>query len=142
MLLSFFLNYCHILTLFFSSMIQSHFSHVDITQVPHRLEELECSSICLHQLQTVNFHICAYYYQHAMSLIQFILANSTSLKTLSFEVGFNSQKLDAPVLLSISRDLLLMKRASQRAEVKFIHLDCIWFYLSTPPFWEVRMQEL
>jgi hypothetical protein len=47
------------------------------------------------------------------------------LKALSFEVGFNSQKLDAPVLLSISRDLLLMKRASQRAEVKFIHLDCI-----------------
>ncbi|KAK2362643.1 F-box/FBD/LRR-repeat protein [Trifolium repens] len=66
-------------------VVKSHFSHVDITQVPHRLEELECSSICLHQLQTVNFHICAYYYQHAMSLIQFILANSTSLKILSFE---------------------------------------------------------
>jgi hypothetical protein len=90
-------------------MLQHSFNLVDITQVPHRLEELECSSGCLHQLQTVNFRICANSHRHAMNLIQFILANSTSLKTLSFKVGSSSKKLDALVLLSISQELLLMK---------------------------------
>jgi hypothetical protein len=101
-------------------MIQS-FIHVDITQAPDRSEELECSSCCLNQLQTVNICICGNSRQHAMSLIRFILANSTSLKTLTFEVRFGSQELDAPMLLSISQDLLLMKRVSQSAQVKFIH---------------------
>ncbi|GAU17948.1 hypothetical protein TSUD_330730 [Trifolium subterraneum] len=102
-------------------VVKSYYSHLDITEAPHRLEEMECSSRCLHRLQTVNFQICANSHQHAMSLIRFILANSISLKTLTFDVGRGFQKLDAPVLLSISEDLLLMKRASQRAEVKFLH---------------------
>jgi hypothetical protein len=53
-------------------------------------------------------------------LIQFILANSTSLKTLTFRVG-DRKKLSATTLLRISQDLLLMKRASQSAQVKFLH---------------------
>jgi hypothetical protein len=56
-----------------------------------------------------------------MSLIRFILANSTSLKTLTVDVHLDSRELDAPMLLSILEDLLLMKRASQSAQVKFIH---------------------
>jgi hypothetical protein len=101
-------------------MIQSY-GHVDITQGSDRSEELECSSCCLNQLKTVNINIRATSHQHAMSLIQFILANSTSLKTLTFDVLLDSQDLDAPMLLSILEDLLLMKRASQSAQVKFIH---------------------
>jgi hypothetical protein len=54
-----------------------------------------------------------------MRLIQFILANFSSLKTLTFEVG---KKLDAAVLLGISQDLLRMERASQRARVEFRQL--------------------
>jgi hypothetical protein len=100
-------------------MIQSY-GRVDIAQASVHSEEFECSSCCLNQLKTVNINIrsCS---QHAMSLIRFILANSTSLKTLTFDIRLDSQKLDAPVLLSISEDLLLMKRASQSAQVKFIH---------------------
>jgi hypothetical protein len=101
-------------------MIQSY-GRVDIAQAPDRSEELECSSCCLIQLKTVNICIRATSHQHAMSLIRFILANSTSLKTLTFDIRLYSHKLDAPVLLSISEDLLLMKRASQSAQVKFIH---------------------
>ncbi|CAJ2671560.1 unnamed protein product [Trifolium pratense] len=95
--------------------------HVDITQASDRSVELECSSCCLNQLKTVNINIRATSHQHAMSLIQFILANSTSLKTLTFNVRLESRELDASMLLSISQDLLLMKRASQSAQVKFIH---------------------
>jgi hypothetical protein len=57
-----------------------------------------------------------------MSLIRFILANSSSLKTLTFEVGFCSDELDAAVLLGISQDLLRMERASQTARVEFRQL--------------------
>jgi hypothetical protein len=57
--------------------------------------------------------------KYAMRLIQFILANFSSLKTLTFEVG---KKLDAAVLLGISQDLLRMERASQRARVEFRQL--------------------
>jgi hypothetical protein len=99
-------------------MIQS-FNLLCITQVPDRSEELECSRCCLHRLQTVNIYI-VYCTQHAMSLIRFILANSTSLETLTFKVGFDSEKLDAPILASISQDLLWMERASPRAHVKFL----------------------
>jgi hypothetical protein len=57
--------------------------------------------------------------KYAMSLIRFILANSSSLKTLTFEVSFCSEEFDAAVLLGISQDLLRMERASQRARVEF-----------------------
>jgi hypothetical protein len=113
------LSYCCILTLMFF-MIQSY-SHVDITQAPVRLEELERSSCCLNQLQNVNIYIRNTSHQHAMSLIRFILANATLLKLLTFKFSPGTPKLDAPVLLSISQDLLLMKRVSQSAQVKFIH---------------------
>ncbi|XP_045795678.1 F-box/FBD/LRR-repeat protein At1g13570-like isoform X3 [Trifolium pratense] len=102
-------------------LVIQNYSLVDIAQPPDHSEELECRSCCLNQLKTVNIKICATSNQDAMSLIRFILATSTSLKTLTFDVGVGSQKLDALVLLSISQDLLLMKRASQRAEVKFLH---------------------
>jgi hypothetical protein len=55
-----------------------------------------------------------------MSLIQFILANSSSLKTLTFNVYVDYEELDAPLLLRISQDLLRMKRASQKADIKFL----------------------
>jgi hypothetical protein len=58
-----------------------------------------------------------------MSLIQFILSNSILLKTLTFSVGLDSKKLDTPMLLRISQDLLWMEQASQRAHVKFLHGD-------------------
>ncbi|GAU17942.1 hypothetical protein TSUD_330670 [Trifolium subterraneum] len=95
------------------------YDRVDITQAPNHLEELECSSCCLNRLQTVNIFVnsCS---QHVMSLIKFILVNSTSLKTLTFRVGVGGKKLSARMLLRISQDLLLMKRASQRAQVKFL----------------------
>ncbi|KAK2362650.1 F-box/FBD/LRR-repeat protein [Trifolium repens] len=102
-------------------LVIESYSHVDITQAPVRLEELERSSCCLNQLQNVNIYIRATSHQHAMSLIRFILANSTLLKLLTFKFSPGTPKLDAPVLLSISQDLLLMKRVSQSAQVKFIH---------------------
>ncbi|KAK2416813.1 F-box/FBD/LRR-repeat protein [Trifolium repens] len=98
-------------------LVVESYGRVDIAQASVHSEELECSSCCLNQLKTVNINICATSHQHAMSLIRFILANSTSLKTLTFDIRLDSQKLDAPVLLSISEDLLLMKRASQSAQI-------------------------
>ncbi|PNY15855.1 F-box/FBD/LRR-repeat protein, partial [Trifolium pratense] len=62
------------------------YSRVDITQASDRSEELECSSCCLNELKTVNINNCATSHQQAMSLIRFILANSTSLKTLTFDI--------------------------------------------------------
>jgi hypothetical protein len=55
-----------------------------------------------------------------MSLIQFILANSTSLETLTFRVDLDSENIDTLMLLRISQKLLWMERASQRAHVKFL----------------------
>ncbi|PNX96807.1 F-box/FBD/LRR-repeat protein [Trifolium pratense] len=93
---------------------------IDITPAPDHLEEFECSSCCLNRLQTVDISIksCP---QYAMCLIEFILANSASLETLTFRVGLGPQRVYALVLLGISQDLLLMKRASQRAQVEFLH---------------------
>ncbi|XP_045795681.1 F-box/FBD/LRR-repeat protein At1g13570-like [Trifolium pratense] len=102
-------------------LVIESYGHLDITQGSDCSEELDCSSRCLHQLKTVNINIYATSHQHAMSFIQFILANSTSLKTLTFDVRLESRELGAPMLLSISQHLLLMKRASQSAQVKFIH---------------------
>ncbi|KAK2375977.1 hypothetical protein QL285_076822 [Trifolium repens] len=87
---------------------------------PNQPEEFECNSCCLNQLQTVNIKVGSSF-KYAMSLIQFILANSSSLKTLTFNVYVGYQKLDAPLLLRIAQNLLRMKRASQKADVKFLH---------------------
>jgi len=83
-------------------------------------EELECTSGCLSQLKkvTIDVRSCS---QHAMSLIEFILANAASLEALTFKVGLQYPKLDAPILLSISEELLWMRRASQRAHVMFYY---------------------
>ncbi|PNY01613.1 F-box/FBD/LRR-repeat protein [Trifolium pratense] len=97
----------------------------DGEQEPDQPEQLdlECNSCCLSQLQTVNINISdTTNFKHAMSLIRFILANSSSLKTLTFKVGFCHKILDAAMLSSIPQDLLCMKRASQRARVEFRHL--------------------
>jgi hypothetical protein len=56
-----------------------------------------------------------------MSLIHFILANSSSLKTLTLNIDLGYKKSDVPILFSISRDLLWMERASQRAHVEVLH---------------------
>lgn len=100
-------------------------NNVDTTQVSdHSEDQLECSSWGGLKLQTVNIDVEARS-QHAMSLIKFILANSPLLKTLTF--NYSSEKSDAAMLFRISQDLLLMKRASPRAQVKFL---CSTF----PPF--------
>lgn len=67
-------------------------SFVDVCnlQVSDHSEELECNSYCLNNLQIVNIHVRAGS-QHAMSLIRFILANSTSLRTLTFKVDPSSK---------------------------------------------------
>nr|ABD33321.1 Cyclin-like F-box; FBD [Medicago truncatula] len=98
-------------------------SYIDLStvQVLDHSEELECSSDCLNNLRMVNIHVRAYRIsQHAMSLIRFILANSTSLRTLTFIVCPGSKSLDAH---RISQDLLRMERASQRAHVEFLLTD-------------------
>ncbi|XP_058744490.1 F-box/FBD/LRR-repeat protein At1g13570-like [Vicia villosa] len=90
------------------------------TQLPDRGEELECSNGCLSQLLSVNIKLRTNF-QHAMSLIRFILANSSSLKTLTLDLHLGYNKSDFPILFSISRDLLWMDRASPRAHIDFTH---------------------
>lgn len=57
------------------------------TQVPDPSEKLECSSNFLSQLQNVNIRLETGF-KHAMTLTRFILANSLSLKTLTFDFGY------------------------------------------------------
>ncbi|KAK2429864.1 F-box/FBD/LRR-repeat protein [Trifolium repens] len=90
------------------------------TQVPDRAEELECSSWCLSQLLTVNIKAKTNF-KHVLSLIRFILANSSLLKTLTLNIDLGYKKSDVPILFSISRDLLWMERASQRAHIEVLH---------------------
>ncbi|KAK2375987.1 pectinesterase/pectinesterase inhibitor [Trifolium repens] len=78
-------------------------------QEPDQLEELEHNSCCFSQLLTVNIRVGTTDFKHAMSLIRFILANSSSLKTLAFKVDFGHEKLDPAVEFSISRNLLGLK---------------------------------
>ncbi|XP_058746074.1 F-box/FBD/LRR-repeat protein At1g13570-like [Vicia villosa] len=88
---------------------------------PDLAEELECNGCCLSQLKTVKIKVGTSF-KNEMSLIRFILANSPSLKTLTFDIGFGFEASDAPMLLSLSQDLLWMERASERARIKIIHL--------------------
>ncbi|XP_045819033.1 F-box/FBD/LRR-repeat protein At1g13570-like [Trifolium pratense] len=90
------------------------------TEVPDHAEELDCSSYCLNQLLTVNIKVKTNF-KHVMSLIRFILANSSSLKTLTLDIDLGYKKSDVPILFGISRDLLWMERASQRAHVEVLH---------------------
>ncbi|XP_058774478.1 F-box/FBD/LRR-repeat protein At1g13570-like [Vicia villosa] len=88
-------------------------------QAPDPSEKLECSSSCLSQLEKVKIRVQTGF-KHAMSLTRFILANSSSLKTLTFGFRYHS-KPETSILSSISKDLLWMERASQRAQVEFLH---------------------
>jgi len=113
----------YFLLLYFDTSIFTIQSYIDVStvQLSDHSEELECSSDCLNNLQMVKIHVRAYRIsQHAMSLIRFILANSTSLRTLTFKVCPGSKSLDAH---KISQDLLRMERASQRAHVEFLLTD-------------------
>ncbi|XP_058756677.1 F-box/FBD/LRR-repeat protein At1g13570-like isoform X1 [Vicia villosa] len=96
------------------------FPEVNTTQMMEHSKELECCS-CFPKLQTVNVIISvgASSEQHTLSLIKFILANSASLKTLTFYFC-SRDKLDAPMLLKVSQDFLRMERASPRAQVNFL----------------------
>ncbi|GAU47248.1 hypothetical protein TSUD_243410 [Trifolium subterraneum] len=107
---------------------------------PYQLEELERNSYCFSQLQTVNISIGTVDFKHAMSLIRFILANFSSLKTLAFKVGFPREKLDPTAVLSIFQDLLSMKRASQRACVEFTRGDIDVQYVILPSGFEYKQK--
>lgn len=73
-----------------------------MTQAPDPSEELECSNCCLSQLEKMNVKVGTSI-KHVMSLVRFILANSSSLKTLTFEVCFGSEKSDVPIISSICK---------------------------------------
>ena len=88
--------------------------------MPEHLKELEWNSCCLDQLETVNISVGTGY-KHAPELIRFLLANSPSLEILTFKVGLGLKQSDTPQLLSLTRDLLQMRRASQNAEIKFLY---------------------
>ncbi|XP_058740358.1 F-box/FBD/LRR-repeat protein At1g13570-like isoform X1 [Vicia villosa] len=99
-------------------IIKQRFSKVDTTQVFDLSKELKSLSCCL-KLQTVKVYTgdCS---QYAMSLIKSILANSPLLKILTFYFC-SYHRLDSRMLLKISQDLLMMKRASPGAQVNFLH---------------------
>lgn len=85
------------------------------TQAAGRVEELKCSGCCLSQLLTVNIKVQTNF-KHVMSLIRFILANSSSLKTLTLNVHRGYNKSYVPIVFNI-----WMKRASQGAHIEFLH---------------------
>lgn len=88
--------------------------------MPDHLRVSYCNSCCLSQLRKVNIRVGTAY-EHALDLIRFLLANSPSLEILTFMVGFCRKQLATPTLFRISQDLLQMRRASERAEVKFLY---------------------
>ncbi|CAL0315387.1 unnamed protein product [Lupinus luteus] len=84
------------------------------------LNELECRSFCHNKLATIEIEVktpC----MHALGLIRFLLANSSSLEILKFKVDPGIDKLDIPLMLSTSQDLSEMERAIPRVHVKFIY---------------------
>ncbi|XP_058740184.1 F-box/FBD/LRR-repeat protein At1g13570-like [Vicia villosa] len=95
------------------------FSDVNTTQMMEHSKELECCGCCP-KLQTVIISVRAYPRQYTLSLVKFILANSPSLKSLTFYFG-SYAKVDAPEFLKCSQVLLHMKRASPRAQVNLLH---------------------
>ncbi|XP_058759747.1 F-box/FBD/LRR-repeat protein At1g13570-like [Vicia villosa] len=100
-------------------VIQTYYGIGYENQAPDPSEKLECSCCCLSKLGEVKIVVRSRS-QHALSLARFILANSSSLKTLTFELPYEMQS-DARIMLNISQDLLLMERASQKAQVKLTH---------------------
>ncbi|RDX84109.1 F-box/FBD/LRR-repeat protein, partial [Mucuna pruriens] len=83
-------------------------------------KEFGCNESCFSRLQIVNITVKTAY-KNALNLIRFVLAKSSSLKILTFNVGFGLNQSGVPILLSTSRDLLRMRRASPTAVVKFFY---------------------
>nr|KYP35640.1 hypothetical protein KK1_043316 [Cajanus cajan] len=83
-------------------------------------KEFESIDCCFSRLQIVKLEVETEY-KHALNLIRLVLAKASSLKVLSFKVGFGLSRSEAPILLGISRDLLRMKRASTAVEVIFFY---------------------
>ncbi|CAL0315389.1 unnamed protein product [Lupinus luteus] len=100
------------------SLSPSHVARLE--PEPELLNELECISFCHNKLKTVEIEVKTPY-KHALGLICFLLANSSSLEILKFKVDPGIDKLDIPLMLSTSQDLLEMERATPRVHVKFIY---------------------
>ncbi|KAK7309923.1 hypothetical protein RJT34_07053 [Clitoria ternatea] len=83
--------------------------------------ESNCNRYYLNQLQIVRI-IVKSVDKNELNMVRFLLANSSSLKILMFKVCC-LKKSDAAAVLKLSRELLQMKRASQRAEVKLLYDD-------------------
>ncbi|RDY09832.1 F-box/FBD/LRR-repeat protein, partial [Mucuna pruriens] len=83
------------------------------------LRGFEFNKCCFSRLQIVNITVGTAY-KCALSLIRFVLAKSSSLEILNFKVGFGLNQLSTRSISRISRNLLRMKRASSRAEVKLV----------------------
>ncbi|TKY69460.1 F-box/FBD/LRR-repeat protein [Spatholobus suberectus] len=98
-------------------VIKSNSMAVESQQIS---KEFDCINCYFNQLQTVKITVKTSY-KPALDLIRFVLASSPALKILTFKVGLGLNQSDAPILLSISRDLLKMERASPRAQVKFLY---------------------
>ncbi|CAL0315392.1 unnamed protein product [Lupinus luteus] len=97
------------------SLSPSHVARLE--PEPELLNELECRSFCHNKLKTVEIEVKTPY-KNALGLIRFLLANSSSLEILKFKVDPGIDKLDTPLMLSTSQDLLEMKRATPRVHYK------------------------
>ncbi|XP_020224243.1 F-box/FBD/LRR-repeat protein At1g13570 [Cajanus cajan] len=101
-------------------LIESHSNNLDLG-LQHTLDESIYDRCCFTQLLTVNI-IVKNACNSTLKFIKFLLANSSSLEILSFNVDLGKDHYLVP---HISRDLQQMERASQRAEVEFIYDDMI-----------------
>ncbi|XP_029125665.1 F-box/FBD/LRR-repeat protein At1g13570 [Cajanus cajan] len=98
-------------------VIESKRDAVEPQVISKEFESIDC---CFSRLQIVKLEVETEY-KHALNLIRLVLAKASSLKVLSFKVGFGLSRSEAPILLGISRDLLRMKRASTAVEVIFFY---------------------
>ncbi|KAK7405859.1 hypothetical protein VNO78_07469 [Psophocarpus tetragonolobus] len=111
--------------LFIISLLESspNLKELDIesysySKVPQMiLKEFDC---CLSRLQIVKITVKVVN-KNVLNLIQFVHAKFSSLKILNLRVGLGLNQSNALTLLSISSDLLQMKRASPRVEVRFLY---------------------
>ncbi|KAK7275266.1 hypothetical protein RIF29_16376 [Crotalaria pallida] len=99
-------------------------SHVERREPdPEHLKELDCKSYCYSQFKTVKIEVTSAF-KHALDLMRFILANSSSLEILTFKIiGLDLNRSDTPLVISALQVLLQMERASPKAQVKFIYDD-------------------
>nr|KYP35639.1 hypothetical protein KK1_043315 [Cajanus cajan] len=83
-------------------------------------KEFDCINCKFNKLLTLDMTVKTSY-KPALDFTRFVLANSPAFKKLTFKVGLDLNQSNAPILLSISQDLLQMERASPRSQVKFLH---------------------